>query len=141
MALTLKVYSDAGLTSELKKLNVLQRSDGVTGPVDAVFYLGSTETNKKFEASSDPGVDDIVISVVDSDTGAGQASTAVKLSFTAAGLDTAIAGDPLTVGSQILSEVANAVEVHARIEATNFTEGTYTDLSINTNNLVESTNA
>ncbi|SFM71210.1 hypothetical protein [Marinobacter pelagius] len=138
MAISLKVYNDAALSSLLTKLSALQRSDGATGPVDSVIYLGSTESGKKFEAASNPGADDIVLSVADSDTGSGQSASAVKLSATASGLDSAVAGDPLTIGPEILSGAANSVEVHIRIEATDLSEGTYTDLSVRTNGLVES---
>lgn len=138
MAISLKAYNDSALSSVLTTLSALQRTDGATGPVDAVIYIGSTAVGKKFQAASNPGVDNIVLSVTDTDgAGTGQAATAVKLASSAAGLDTAVAGDPLTLGLSILSGAANAVEVHVRIEATNLTAGTYTDLSLDTNALVE----
>ena len=41
--------------------------------------------------------------------------TEIKLALTSAGLDTATGGDALDVGTEILSEVANQVEVHMRL--------------------------
>lgn len=138
MPLSLRAYSDSALSSVISKLNFLQRSDGATGAVDAVIHLGSTVSGKKFESASDPGVDPIVFSVADSDLGAGQSSAAVKLATTAAGLDAAVAGEPLSIGPQILSGGSNSVEIYVRLEADNLAEGTYNDLSLQTNDLVES---
>jgi catabolite regulation protein CreA len=137
MTLSLKAFSDAALSGVLPSLNVLQKTDGTTGPVDIVFYLGSNAVGKKIEASSNPGVDNIVLSVVDASTGAGQAVGAVKLATSSAGLDSAIAGDPLTLSTSILSGSADAVVVYARLLATDLTAGTYADLSLQTNPLVE----
>lgn len=137
MAISLKAYNDAALSSVLAKLNVLQRSDGSTGPVDSVVYLGSVVAGKKFQAGSNPGVDDISVSVVDSDGPTGQDATAVKLATTAAGLDSAVAGAPLAIGTEILSGAAGAVPVHVRVEATSLVVGAYTDLALETSDLVE----
>ncbi|RBP74114.1 hypothetical protein DET64_105240 [Marinobacter nauticus] len=138
MPLSLKIYNDAALSSVLPKLTALQRTDGATGPVDFVFYLGSTVSGKRFQAASNPGVDNILISVADSNPVGGQGVGAIKLAASSAGLDSAVAGAALDLGSEILSGASNAVEVHVRVEATDLTEGTYTDLSLQTNNLVES---
>ncbi|MDX1816122.1 MAG: hypothetical protein R3180_00280 [Marinobacter sp.] len=138
MALSLKSFSDAALSAVLTSLSVLQKTDGTTGPVDVVFYLGSNAVGKKIEASSNPGVDDIVLSIVDASTGDGQAVGAVKLATSAAGLDSVGAGASLALGPSVLSGAGNAIAVYARIEATDLTAGTYTDLSLQTNPLVES---
>lgn len=42
--------------------------------------------------------------------------TEIKLAATAAGLDTAVAGDPLVIGTELESGVANAFEINIRIE-------------------------
>lgn len=138
MSHSLKAYNDAALSSQLTKLAALQKTDGSSGAVDFVIYLGSTAIGRKIEAASSPGVDNIVLSVADDNGAVGQTAQAVKLATTAAGLDTATAGDPLPLGLEILSGTGNAVEVHVRIEATNLLAGNYTDLSLDTNELVES---
>jgi len=138
MTLTLKAYNDAALSSRATKLSALQRSDGQSGPVDFVIYMGSTVSGKRFRAASDPGTDDIILSIADADTESGQSAAAVKLASSASGLDSAVAGDPLSIGPEILSGAVNAVEIHVRIEADNLVTGTYEDLSLTTNALVES---
>lgn len=44
--------------------------------------------------------------------------TEIKLALTEAGLDTAVAGDPLSLGNTILSGVANAIEIWVRVTNT-----------------------
>lgn len=138
MATSLKAYADATLSSAVYSPNILQKSDGTTGPVDFVIYLGSVLSGKKIEAQSDPGVDQIVLSVSDSAAGSGQAATSVKLALTAGDLSTATAGASLDLGPQILSGADNALAVHVRVEASNLSPGTYTDLTLQTNELAES---
>lgn len=138
MATSLKAYADATLSSVIYSPNILQKSDGSAGPVDFIVYLGSVLPGKKIEAQSSPGVDQIVLGVLDSNSGSGQASTSVKLSLTASGLSSATAGASLNLGATILSGTDNALQVHVRVEASNLSTGTYTDLSLETNDLVES---
>ncbi|AZZ92741.1 hypothetical protein EUZ85_19245 [Hahella sp. KA22] len=137
MSVTLKAYADAALTTELSQLSVNQKADGSTGPVDVVFYLGSVASNSIFEATSDPGVDDIVLSIADANPGLGHEASEVKLALSSAGLDTAVAGAPLSIGSSVSSGVPNAIPVHCRIEDTTGTVGLSTELSLQTNELQE----
>ncbi len=138
MATSLKAYADAALSSVVHNPNILQRVDGSTGAVDFAIYLGSFSIGKKIEAASNPGVDDVVLSVSDVSPGDGQPATSVKLALTGADLDTAIAGAGLTIAPTILSGAAGAVAVHVRAEAGVLVSGTFEDLSITTNDLVES---
>ena len=46
---------------------------------------------------------------------AARTASEVKLALTQAGLDTAVAGAPLVIGTELLSGAANAVEVWARV--------------------------
>ena len=48
-------------------------------------------------------------------TAAAHPITEVKLATTLIGLDSAVAGDPLNLGTQVLSEVANLAEIHIRM--------------------------
>lgn len=138
MTLTLKAFNDVALSSQATKLSTLQRSDGSTGPVDYTIYLGSTIPGKRFRAASNPGIDEIAVSIVDTDPGGGQSVAAVRLARTAEDLDSATPGAPLNIGTEISSGAGNAVEVHIRIEADNLDAGTYSDLSLMTSPLVES---
>ena len=137
MSISLKVYADAALANVLSKLAVNQKQDGSTGPVDTVVYLGSTATSKKFQAASNPGTDQITLSVADSDPSNGHETTEVKLALTQAGLDTATAGASLDLGTQILSESANALPVWVRVQDATGVVGISTELSLTTNEIEE----
>lgn len=140
MAVTLKFYHDASLTQEVSAADpiyALQDVAGSLAPVDTQIWLGSTASGTEFSATSDPGVDDIVISVADSDGATGQTTAAVKLAATEAGLTGAVAGDPLTVGTSITSGVANAFSFWIRLDDQAAAVGSYTDLSLTTNTLNE----
>lgn len=139
MAISLIFYSDAALTVPITPpLNAPQADDGSTGPLDFVLYLGSATAGKKFQAASNPGIDDIVLSVVDSAPGTGHPASEVKLAATLGGLDVATGGAPLDLGPQILSGAANAVPVFVRINDTTGVVATSTELSLQTNNVTES---
>lgn len=132
MAITFKVFSDSGLVTEAAPI-INQASDGSTGAVDVQLWLGSTDSAKMIQDASDPGVDDIIMKIVDSNTGSGQAAGAIKLALTQGGLTAATAGASLNLGVDTINGgVSNAVTFWARIEATLLTAGTYTDLSITT---------
>lgn len=131
MALSFKLYTDAGLTTPLvSNLVCAQKADGSSDPVDKVVYLGSTTANRKIEADSNPGVDQIVVSIVDAAPGSGHPATEVKLATTLLGLGSATGGDPLNLGTSILSGVENAVPIYIRVDDTTGVVGTSTELSI-----------
>jgi hypothetical protein len=61
-SLTFNLYSDAGLTSvATTDLTISAQSDLSDGYHDYYFYLGCTDTGQQLRASSNPGVDPIVI--------------------------------------------------------------------------------
>jgi hypothetical protein len=134
MATTLQFFLDAALTTPVATpVNVQQADDGSSGPVDMLLYLGSTAVGKKFQATSNPGVDQITISIEDAvPAGGDQEATVLKLALTALGLDTAIAGDPLDGGVQILSGVGNALPVYVRAEDLTMTVSTSLEISLQT---------
>lgn len=138
MATSFGFYSDAGLTTPLASLAAVQAADGSAAAVDSVVYFGSTASGKKVQATSDPGVDPVYIAIADSASGAGLAVTAIKLAASSGGLDAAVAGNPLSLGTQVLSGSANAVAVHVRIKTPAVAVGNYTDLSLVTPDLTES---
>jgi hypothetical protein len=137
MTTSLKVYADAALSSVVYNPNILQKSDGSTGPVDIVLYLGSVLAGKIIEAQSDPGVDNIVLSISDSGAGTGQTANAIKLALSSSGLDSAVAGASLSLGTEILSGADNAVAVYMRVQATDLSVGSFNELVLETNDLVE----
>ena len=65
MAFTFKIYSDAALTTEPANLLAPSLEDGSTpaGDNDQIFYIGSIDDTVKAQAASDPGTDQITISI------------------------------------------------------------------------------
>lgn len=64
--------------------------------------------------------------------------TEVKLALTAIGLDTAVAGDPLNLGTSILSEVAEALPIHIRVDDDTEALGIETEIQFVTSSVLES---
>ena len=62
MAITFKLYNDTALTSP-SDLTILvnAQSDLSDGAHDYQFFFGSTDTNQKLQAISNPGVDNIIL--------------------------------------------------------------------------------
>jgi hypothetical protein len=140
MAISLKFYHDSALTSEITALNPLTATADVAGglpAVDKTIYLGSTVTGNKFQASSDPGTDPIIVDIVDANAGTGAPDTQFKLALSSGGLASATAGASLTLSHTILSGVANAVPVYTRRTSALTTSGSYTDITLETNTVIE----
>lgn len=137
MAVTLNFFRDPGLSVPGLSLACNQADDGSSAAVDRVFYLGSPVVGRQFEDAAAPGAGEITVSVEDS--GSGVLPSAVKLALSAAGLDTAVAGAPLAVGTQIPSGPGNGVAVHVRVDTPATAAGTYTNLRLQTSACVEVT--
>lgn len=137
MSNSLAFYADAGLTTPLTRLDAAQATDGNAPAVDRTVYLGSTAADTKFQATSDPGVDPIVVSIADSQTGLQIPATTVRLALTANGLNSATPGAALAVAAEILSEAANSVAVYVRFDAAAISAGNYDNLSLVTSETVE----
>ena len=117
MDFTFKFFEDAGLVSpKVGNLVIQQNADGSTPPVDNVLYLGSTDVLRKLQDSVDPGVANIIVSVVDSDIPAGHPASEVKLALTLIGLDSATPGPCKAsafqqgVGEKVLTVLPCAVQ-------------------------------
>lgn len=122
-------YTDVGLTTPLSgTLDFAQSVDGSTGAQVATLYFGSTAAGRTLRAASNPGVDALVLAVVDGATGGSPAGD-VKLSLepTFAGRT---GGASLGLGVQINSGVANAVPIYVRVQDSTSTIGVNTDLSL-----------
>jgi hypothetical protein len=131
---TFHLYTNAGLTVLFSgTLTVNQNIDGSSGPVDQQLWIGSTATGKTLQADSNPGVDQIVMSVTDSAPGSGNPASDVKLALTQGGLAGATGGASLNLGTTILSLVANAVTFWVRVEDSTHVVGLSTELQFTTN--------
>jgi hypothetical protein len=137
MAITFKFFSDAGLTTPLAApLFVTQNSSSPTA-VDSVIYFGSATAGRIAQAASDPGVDELTVSIVDANSGTGSPATDVKLALSSGGLAGATGGAALDIGTEIESGTAGAVEIHVRILDSTHAVALNTDLSLAVNSLAE----
>jgi hypothetical protein len=135
---TFALYTDSGLTELLTgNLVAAQNYDGSTPPVDFTLWVGSNAADKQLRAQSNPGVDQITFSINDADPGNGHETTEVSLALTLSGLDSAVAGDPLNIGTTVLSGTSNAIPIYIRVDDATGVVGTSTELSIATNTLQE----
>ncbi len=131
---TFNLFTNAGLTVVFGgTLLIDQNVDGSTGPVDTQLWIGSTAVGKTLQADSDPGVDQIVMSINDSAPAMGNPATDVKLASTQGGLAGATPGASLNLGTSILSGVGNAVTFWIRVEDSTNTLGVSTELQFLTN--------
>jgi len=140
MTISFKFFHDASLTQEITALNPLtatQDTGGSLGPVDKTIYLGSAVVGNKAQVAAAPGVDAIVASIVDADAGTGAPASEIKLALSAGGLATAVAGASLALSTSITSGVANAVPIYTRRASALTVAGSYADLSLATQTLIE----
>ena len=56
-------YSDAALTTPLTTWTRFHTTDGLLDPVDKQIWFGSTDGTKKAQAASNPGIDQITVSI------------------------------------------------------------------------------
>lgn len=135
---TFKFYTNSNLTTEFTgSLSAVQNVDGSTGRQDFQLWLGSVAASKTLQAESNPGTDQIALSVVDSAVGTGHPASEVKLALTQGGLTGATGGASLNLGTSITSGVANAVTFWVGIQDSTGVVGTSTELSVQTNLLRE----
>ena len=137
MANSFKFYADAALTTLVANPFVIsQNEDGTDGDYDGVVYYGSPSAGVTAQADSNPGVDQIVVSISDTTAlpGDGPEPADLKLASSNANLTAAVAGDPLNLGLTVTSGAGNQVEVHFRMQTpTVITPGTFNELSFATN--------
>lgn len=140
MATTFKFFHDASLTQEVSVANPLSASqldDGSLDPTDIQVWFGSTASGTKIQATYDPGVDPITLSITDTLAGDGEDVSAISLAMSQAGLDLATPGDPLDVGNTVYSGVGNAIPFWIRIDPTQTVIGEYTDLGLDFTDCIE----
>lgn len=140
MALTFKFYHDAALTQEITSLSELTATqDGgvLLGPVNKTIYLGSTATGTKLQVTTAPGVDPVVVSIVDAAGGSGAPATEFRLSLSPiTGAETP--GASLSLSNTILSGVGNRVTIYTRRTSALTVPAVHTDVSLQVANPYES---
>jgi len=87
-------YTDSGLTNLVA--SPLSMTHAINGHSDIQIFCGGTGFT--FQANSDPGNDQITVSIVGSGA---QGAASIKLATTQAGLDGATAGAALDLGTEI----------------------------------------
>lgn len=132
MSLTFAFWADAGMT--VPNTAGATITDGL-GPTDRIVYFGSPAAGTTLQAASAPGTDPVQISIADANGGTGIAATALKLALTAGGLASAVAGDPLSIGTSIPS--GTSIAIYVRTSQGALGVGSYADLSLTTNPCVE----
>lgn len=131
-------YTDTALTSAAPSpIQVNHNSDFSDNPQDFQYFLGSLDADRKIEANSNPGVDNIVINVADTTPASGHETTEILLATTQLGLDSATPGASLTVGTSVTSGAANDFEFWVRVVNAVSTVGLTTELSFTTNSVKE----
>jgi hypothetical protein len=125
-ATVLKIWHDAAMTQAVDAENPIDLGDGEA----LQLYAGSPNTGLIHERLTLPGVNHLEVSIVDSNTGAGAPDTDIKLALTEVGLATATPGDPLDLGVEILSTVANGVSFFAQYDDSIGVTAEYTDVTL-----------
>lgn len=125
MAISLGFFHDAALTQPVSTLTFVHAIDDSLPFTKQRVYLGSTDGGATFQAASDPGVDNIEVSLTDPNLIDGFLTTHVKIAASSLLLDTATPGAPFVIGTQILGGVGNAVEVWFQVIDTNLAQGVY----------------
>ncbi|QSR35546.1 hypothetical protein CFI10_11160 [Marinobacterium iners] len=122
MASNFKLYEDAaGTVPQGATKGLTHNANLGDNPKDFIVYLMNKDDDPLDAGSltmfdqANPGVDPIMIYAEDVAPGAGHEVTEITLALSAAELGTNNPGDPLALGTQILSGVSNAVAIHVRI--------------------------
>ena len=148
MATTFGFFADAALTSPLGGgIVATQKADAsVVDPVVTQVWFGSLgsaggdTTDVKLERDSDPGIDQINFNVVAAPSSS-HTTSEIKLSASLPGDWTSVpAGASLGAGTQITSGTVNAFSFFIWVDDTTHVVSLLTELSVNTDALLESPN-
>lgn len=128
MALIDHVWNDNGFADQFDDATDTlgaQATNGGSGT--GVFYVGTSDVAKKLQAASNPGIDSIVVSIVDASPGGGVETTHVKLAVSEAALSSATGGASLALGTDLTGGTAYPVwyQWDNSVGA-----GTYTEISL-----------
>jgi hypothetical protein len=137
MALTFGFFSDPALTTPISARLQFVQDAIAPQPLDKVVYFGSRLSGRVCKASANPGVDPVVLSVVDAASGAGSPVGDVRLALSSGGLASAVGGQALNLPAVIAGGQACAVAVHVRVLDSTGASGIHVDLTLQTGALKE----
>lgn len=135
-----KLYDDAACTIESSGiLQINSKTNLSDNPQDFVYYFANVDDDPmdagsvQLQAQSNPGVDPVQLYISDTAAGSGHEATDITLALTAGDLAVNNPGDPLELGTTLLSGASNAVPVYIRAINTLTTINSSTELSIRIN--------
>lgn len=128
------IFIDAALLTKFDDAVHTLDAEAVQGADgDGWFWVGIADADnspaRKLQAASDPGVDPLVVSIVDASPGGGVEAAHIKLALTQVDLGSAVAGDPVNLPATIQGGAVNAVKVWFRW-ANSVGGSTYTEISL-----------
>jgi hypothetical protein len=96
------IFTDPTLVSPLSAPLSFTIRPGAEDSATAVMYFGSTDTQRLAQAASNPGVDHIYVSIVDSTPATGLQAIMASLGSSESAAVSATPGAPLDLGTEIL---------------------------------------
>lgn len=121
MASNFKLYNDAALTTPTNSIkDLIHNANLGDNPKDFIVYLGNKDGDPLDSGAiamidqTNPDVDPVLVYAQDVAPGAGHEVSEITLALSAAELSTNNPGDPLPLGTRVLSGVSNAVAIHVR---------------------------
>jgi len=135
-----KLYTDAACTVEFGgTLSFVHFTDFSDNPQDRVLYFADVErdpaNNQAYRLIRSDG-SDIIMSITDATPGAGHLPSELRLATTLAGLDTALPGADLNLGTELLSGLSALTEIHIRVTNAIAAVSTEIDLGVQINECV-----
>lgn len=138
MALSFSFFADSALTTPVDfRVAIRQALGGAPG--DICVWFGSPNAAAVCEVDTAPGVDPILVSLVNATPGSGSPTSDVRLALSAGGLNGATPGAALALPVAVQGGAAEAVAVYVRVSNTLATPGQRDNLSLITQTLRETT--
>jgi len=138
MSLIQNIYLDPGLLTQFDDATDTLNAGAIQGgDGDGVFYVGTPNAANQLQEALDPGINPIVVSIVDATPGADVEVADIKLAASQVDLASAVAGASLSLGVTIPGGQAGAKAVWYRW-ANSEGSGVYTDITLEIVDRIES---
>jgi hypothetical protein len=137
-------YLDENLTQPVNlntPINIILNTAGGGAYVDFQLWFGSTDSTKKCQAASNPGVDQITITINDTNPTIHQPNPINGPYWVLALTQSALATNPknnsINIGTEVLGGVANAISFWLRIFEPEQAPAIWEDWILTTNAILE----